>query len=76
MPVSRAGEIIIRDDRKWWDRTGIWKKSDLLSGRVFYVCSECRAACEEPETFCPHCHAEMKKITYDPVWVDEIEFYE
>ena len=44
-----------------------------LFGQIEYVCSRCGAAFEEPWEECPECGVKMKKIRFDPVFVDEYE---
>ena len=43
-----------------------------LAGKE-YVCSCCGASFDEPWEECPECGVKMKKIKYDPVYVDEAE---
>lgn len=38
-----------------------------------FVCSVCGTAFDEPWPECPECGAKMKKVKYDPVFVDEYE---
>ena len=44
-----------------------------LCGQIEYVCSRCGAAFEEPWVECPECGIKMKKVKYDPVYIDEYE---
>ena len=44
-----------------------------LCDPVEYICSVCGAASEKPWEECPECGAKMKKVKYDPVYVDEAE---
>ena len=50
-----------------------WIEREHLFDGTEYVCSCCGASFEEPWEECPACGAEMKKIKYDPVYVDEAE---
>ena len=50
-----------------------WIEREHLFDGTEYVCSRCGASFEEPWEECPACGAEMKKIKYDPVYVDEAE---
>ena len=55
---------------------GHWVKKEHLFGDVTYECSVCGSRCSHSEPVCPHCRAEMRKTKRDPVWVDEMEFYD
>ena len=50
-----------------------WMMREHLCDPMEYVCSVCGAASEEPWEECPECGAKMKKVKYDPVYVDEAE---
>ena len=50
-----------------------WIMREHLCDPVKYICSVCGAASEEPWEECPECGAKMKKVKYDPVYVDEAE---
>ena len=50
-----------------------WIERERLFNGTEYVCSRCRASFEEPWEECPVCGVKMKKIKYDPVYVDEVE---
>ena len=50
----------------WTQRTHLFRADE-------YICSACKASCDEPYMVCPSCGAPMKKSKYDPSWVDEIE---
>lgn len=47
-----------------------------LCGQIEYVCSRCGAAFEEPWVECPECGIKMKKVKYDPVYIDEYEIWD
>ena len=53
-----------------------WIKREHLFGPMEYVCSVCGAAFDEPWEECPGCGARMKKVKYDPVYVDEAEMWD
>lgn len=75
-PVSKAGKIVSRDDKGKRNKIGHWTKQEHLFGEITYECSECGSCYSKPEVFCPHCHAEMRKTKYDPVWVEEMEYFD
>ena len=50
-----------------------WIEREHLFEGMEYVCSRCGASSEEPWEECPACGVKMKKIKYDPVYVDESE---
>ena len=50
-----------------------WIMREHLCDPIEYICSVCGAASEEPWEECPECGARMKKVKYDPVYVDEAE---
>ena len=50
-----------------------WIQRDHLFAGVDFVCSACGAVFDEPWEACPECGARMKKIKYDPVFVEEAE---
>ena len=50
-----------------------WIEKEHLFAGTEYICSCCGASFEEPWKECPACGAVMKKIKYDPVYVDEAE---
>jgi Zn finger protein HypA/HybF involved in hydrogenase expression len=54
-------------------KRGYWKVQEHLSGDATFQCSRCKGVFQNREAFCPKCHSENKKVSYDPVWVDEIE---
>ena len=51
---------------QWIQRTHLFRADA-------YVCSFCMASFAEPHEICPSCGAVMKKVKYDPSWVDEAE---
>ena len=53
-----------------------WIKKDRLIEKPYHVCGYCKAAFIFAPPACPQCHDEMRKTTYDPVWIDELEFLE
>ena len=54
-------------------RQDIWIQKTHLFSKDQYICSACRAVCDEPYQVCPACGAEKSKVTYDASWVDEAE---
>ena len=50
-----------------------WIEKKHLFDGTEYLCSCCGACFEEPMEECPVCGVKMKKIKYDPVYVDEVE---
>ena len=50
-----------------------WIEREHLFDGTEYVCSRCGASFEEPWEEYPACGVKMKKIKYDPVYVDEAE---
>ena len=54
-------------------RKPYWIKREHLCGPVEFVCSVCGTAFDEPWPECPECGAKMKKVKYDPVFVDGYE---
>lgn len=72
-PVSKAYRIVSRDDAGKSVRRGYWKMQEHVNGGITWQCSRCKAVFQHRETFCPKCHSENKKTSYDPVWVDEME---
>lgn len=75
-PVSKAYSIVSRDDGGKPIRRGYWKKQEYLSGEITWQCSRCKSVFQYRETFCPKCHSENKKTSYDPKWIDEIEEFD
>ncbi len=75
-PVSKAYSIISRDDAGKPDRRGYWKKQERIDGTFTWQCSRCKTVFANREAFCPKCHSENKKASYDPVWIDEIEAFD
>ncbi len=53
-----------------------WIKEEHLWGDVTYRCLSCGARFRDPAAFCPGCGAQAKGIKDDPVWVEEMEFYD
>lgn len=53
-------------------KAGWIQKTHLFRADEF-VCSECRTSFPRPYAVCPSCGADMKKLKYDPSWVDEVE---
>ncbi len=44
---------------------------------TLFRCSQCGFAHKEAYSVCPSCGALMRKIKYNPIWIDEISlFYE
>ena len=50
-----------------------WIMREHLCDPIEYICSVCGEASEKPWEECPECGAKMKKVKYDPVYVDEAE---
>ena len=72
----KAYSIVSRDDGGKPIRRGYWKKQEYLSGEITWQCSRCKSVFQYRETFCPKCHSENKKTSYDPKWIDEIEEFD
>lgn len=53
-------------------RKGYWTKEARMDSTLFR-CSECRNAYKKSSAICPSCGAVMKKVKYDPIWVDELD---
>ena len=75
-PVSKAYSIVSRDDAGKPVRRGYWNNQEHMSGEITWQCSRCKSVFQHRETFCPKCHSENKKTSYDPAWVDEIEEFD
>ncbi len=75
-PVSKAYEVLSRDDQGKRNRKGYWKEQEHLFGEITYQCSRCKSVFSDREAFCPKCHSENRKVSHDPVWIDEMEFYD
>ena len=75
-PVSKAYSIVSRDDAGKPVRRGYWKKQEHVFGEITWQCSRCKAVFSHREAFCPKCHSENRKTSYDPVWVDEMSIAE
>ena len=75
-PVSKAYAILSRDDDGKPVRRGYWKMQEHLDGNVTYQCSRCKTIFANREAFCPKCFSENKKVSHDPVWVDEMEAFD
>ena len=75
-PVSKAYSVISRDDAGKPVRRGYWKRQEHAFGEITWQCSRCKAVFSHREAFCPKCHSENKKVSYDSVWVDEMSLAE
>ncbi len=75
-PVSQAGRIVSRDNNGKRIKKTKWIKEEHLWKGVTYRCLSCGAVFRNPTPFCPACGAEAKGIKGDPVWVEEMEFYD
>ena len=71
-PVSKAYTVLSRDDSGKPVRRGYWKRQEHVFGEITWQCSRCKAVFSNREAFCPKCHSENKKVSHDPVWVDEM----
>ena len=58
-----------KEDAYWTKKTYLFRKDE-------YVCSSCGKTSDRAYAKCPHCGERMKKSKYDPVWVDEMEFFD
>ena len=63
----------IKDNSK---KSGKWVKQDHLFGKPTYKCSRCGGTFPGKGAVCPACSAKMKKTVSNPVWVDEMEFFD
>ena len=59
--------------RKHRNQRAEWIQRTHLFCADAFVCSFCMASFTEPYEICPSCGAVMKKIKFDPSWVDEAE---
>ncbi len=50
---------------RWIQKTHLFKGDE-------YVCSSCEEAFSRTYPVCPACGADMKKVKYDPSWIDEV----
>ncbi len=68
-------KLIFPGDKLTMDmiKKSYWIQREHLFDPVEYVCSVCGAASEKPWEECPECGTKMKKVKYDPVYVDEAE---
>ena len=73
--ATASMKLIFPADKLTMDmiKKSYWIQREHLFDPVEYICSVCGAASEEPWEECPVCGAKMKKIKYDPVYVDEAE---
>lgn len=62
-----------RDEVMKKEKTAHWIQRTHLFRADAYVCSFCTASFPEPYEICPACGAVIKKIKYDPSWVNEAE---
>ncbi len=51
---------------RWTQKTHLFRADE-------FVCSNCGDSFPNPYAICPSCGADMKKVKYDPSWVDEAE---
>ena len=54
-------------------RAAYWIEKTHLMDDDEYICSACGYRSDGPYKVCPNCEKSMKKIKYDPSWVDEAE---
>ena len=54
-------------------KTAHWTQRTHLFRADEFICSACRAVCNNPYRICPSCGMPMKKTKYNPSWVDEAE---
>lgn len=52
------------------------KYIDYWFGEKTYKCSNCSTRSGQALPKCPKCKAQMTKTKFDPVWVDEMAFYD
>ena len=71
-PVSKAYSVVSRDDAGKAVRRGYWTVQEHIDGSVTWQCSGCKSVVAHRETFCPTCHSENRKISHDPVWMEEL----
>lgn len=58
------------------EKTAAWIEEEHLFGEKTYKCSNCSTRSGQALLNCPKCKAQMTKTKYDPVWVDEMAFYD
>lgn len=56
--------------------TAAWIAEEHLFEEKTYKCSNCNTRFTKPMPHCPKCAAKMTKTKNDPVWVDEMAFYD
>ena len=56
--------------RNYWTQITHFADSDV------YECSNCKKLFYKPYVTCPACGVKMKKIKYEPTWVDEAEEFD
>lgn len=54
-------------------KTSHWVRKTHLFRADEFICPACHKSADKPYTICPRCGALMKKVNYDPSWVDEAE---
>ena len=53
-----------------------WTEEEHLWGDKTYVCSNCGSRFKSKSEYCINCHCHMTRTKSDPVWVDEMAFYD
>ena len=73
--ATASMKLIFPADKLTMDmiKKSYWIQREHLFEPVEYVCFVCGAAAEKPWEECPECGTNMKKVKYDPVYVDEAE---
>jgi hypothetical protein len=55
-----------------YSKIGYWIVQEHLFGDTTYQCSYCKSVFKSHSAVCPKCHSNNRKLSHDPVWVDEI----
>ena len=54
-------------------KAAYWIQKTHLFDSDEYICSSCGCVSDVPYKRCPACGRPMKKVKYDPSWIDEGE---
>ena len=53
-----------------------WTQITHFADSDEYECSNCKRLFDKPYAVCPACGVKMKKVKYEPTWVDEAEEFD